>query len=56
MFSYAAMPNDIAEHSLRLFASDVMPLLKRRVPVADQLLARAGVGVSADAGGFRLPA
>ena len=56
VFSYAAMPYDIAEHSLRLFASDVMPLLKKRVPLADQLIARAGVGVSADAGAFRLPA
>ena len=56
VFSYAGMPYDIAEHSLRLFASEVMPPLKKRVPLADQLIARAGVGMSADAGAFRLPA
>jgi alkanesulfonate monooxygenase SsuD/methylene tetrahydromethanopterin reductase-like flavin-dependent oxidoreductase (luciferase family) len=56
VFSYAGMPYDIAEHSLRLFASEVMPQLKRRVPLADQLIARAGVGVSAEAAAFRLPA
>lgn len=50
------VPYDIAEHSLRLFASEVMPQLKKRVPVEDQLIARAGVRVSADAGAFRLPA
>lgn len=56
VFSYAGMPYDIAEHGVRLFASEVMPQLKRRVPIADQLIARAGVGVSADAAAFRLPA
>jgi len=56
VFSYAGMPYDIAENSVRLFASEVMPPLKQRVPLADQLIARAGVGVSADAGAFRLPA
>ena len=56
VFSYAGMPYDIAEHNLRLFASEVMPRLKKRVPLADQLIARAGVGVSAEAGAFRLPA
>jgi alkanesulfonate monooxygenase SsuD/methylene tetrahydromethanopterin reductase-like flavin-dependent oxidoreductase (luciferase family) len=56
VFSFAGMPYEIAEHSLRLFASEVMPALKKRVPLADQLIARAGVGVSADAGAFRLPA
>jgi alkanesulfonate monooxygenase SsuD/methylene tetrahydromethanopterin reductase-like flavin-dependent oxidoreductase (luciferase family) len=56
VFSYAGMPYDIAEHSVRLFASEVMPPLKKRVPLADQLIARAGVGMSADAGAFRLPA
>jgi hypothetical protein len=30
--------------------------VKKRVPLADQLIARAGVGVSADASAFRLPA
>jgi alkanesulfonate monooxygenase SsuD/methylene tetrahydromethanopterin reductase-like flavin-dependent oxidoreductase (luciferase family) len=56
VFSYAGMPYDIAENSVRLFAGEVMPPLKKRVPLADQLIARAGVGVSADAGAFRLPA
>jgi alkanesulfonate monooxygenase SsuD/methylene tetrahydromethanopterin reductase-like flavin-dependent oxidoreductase (luciferase family) len=56
VFSFAGMPYDIAEHSIKLFASEVMPALKKRVPLADQLIARAGVGVSADAGAFRLPA
>jgi hypothetical protein len=50
------MPYDIAEHSLRLFAGEVMPALKKRISLTDQLIARAGVGVSADAGAFRLPA
>ena len=56
IFSFAGMPYDIAEHSTRLFASDVMPELKTRVPLTDQLIARAGVGISAEAGAFRLPA
>ncbi len=55
VFSFGAMPYDVAEASLRLFASEVMPELKRRVPVEDQLIARAGTGPSADAGAFRLP-
>jgi len=55
IFSYGAMPYDLAEANLRLFASDVMPELKRRVPIEDQLIARAGVGRSADAAAFRLP-
>jgi hypothetical protein len=32
-----------------------MPELKRRVPIEDQLIARAGVGRSSDAAAFRLP-
>jgi alkanesulfonate monooxygenase SsuD/methylene tetrahydromethanopterin reductase-like flavin-dependent oxidoreductase (luciferase family) len=55
VFSYGGMPYDVAEASLRLFASEVMPELKRRVPVEDQLIARAGVGARADASAFRLP-
>jgi alkanesulfonate monooxygenase SsuD/methylene tetrahydromethanopterin reductase-like flavin-dependent oxidoreductase (luciferase family) len=55
IFSYGAMPYDLSEASLRLFAAEVMPALKKRVPVEDQLIARAGVGQSADAGAFRLP-
>jgi alkanesulfonate monooxygenase SsuD/methylene tetrahydromethanopterin reductase-like flavin-dependent oxidoreductase (luciferase family) len=56
VFSYAGMPYDMAEANLRLFASEVMPALRRHVPVQDQLIARAGVGESADAAAFRLPA
>jgi hypothetical protein len=55
IFSYGAMPYDLAEASLRLFANEVMPELKRCVPVEDQLIARAGVGQRGDAGAFRLP-
>ncbi|HTY55223.1 MAG TPA: LLM class flavin-dependent oxidoreductase [Candidatus Binataceae bacterium] len=56
VFSFGGMPYDIAEHSLRLFAADVMPELKKRIPLEDQLIARAGVGPTADANSFRLPA
>jgi alkanesulfonate monooxygenase SsuD/methylene tetrahydromethanopterin reductase-like flavin-dependent oxidoreductase (luciferase family) len=55
VFSYGGMPYDLAEASLRLFASEVMPELKKQIPSADQLIARAGVGEAADAGAFRLP-
>ncbi len=55
VFSYGGMPYDMVESSLRLFAAEVMPELKRRVPVEDQLIARAGVGERADASAFRLP-
>src|SRR5262245_18231734 len=55
VFSYGGMPYETAEASLRLFARDVMPELKRHVPVEDQLIARAGIGPSADADAFRLP-
>jgi alkanesulfonate monooxygenase SsuD/methylene tetrahydromethanopterin reductase-like flavin-dependent oxidoreductase (luciferase family) len=37
VFSYGAMPYDIAEHSMRLFAAEVMPELKRLAPLDDQL-------------------
>jgi hypothetical protein len=50
------MPYDIAEANLRLFATEVMPELKKHVPIQDQLIARAGVGQHADAAAFRLPA
>jgi alkanesulfonate monooxygenase SsuD/methylene tetrahydromethanopterin reductase-like flavin-dependent oxidoreductase (luciferase family) len=56
VFSYAGMPYDIAEASMRLFAAEVMPQLKKHVPIEDQLIARAGVGQYADAAAFRLPA
>ncbi len=54
IFSYGAMPYDIAEANLRLFATEVMPELKKRVPIQDQLIARAGIGAVADASAFRL--
>ncbi|HUE40091.1 MAG TPA: LLM class flavin-dependent oxidoreductase [Candidatus Binatia bacterium] len=56
VFSYGAMPYDLVEASMRLFASEVMPQLKKHVPLEDQLIARAGVGQYADAPSFRLPA
>jgi alkanesulfonate monooxygenase SsuD/methylene tetrahydromethanopterin reductase-like flavin-dependent oxidoreductase (luciferase family) len=56
VFSYAGMPYDIAEANMRLFAAEVMPELKKHVPIQDQLIARAGVGQHADAAAFRLPA
>jgi alkanesulfonate monooxygenase SsuD/methylene tetrahydromethanopterin reductase-like flavin-dependent oxidoreductase (luciferase family) len=56
VFSYAGMPYDIAEANMRLFATEVMPELKKHVPIEDQLIARAGVGQYADAASFRLPA
>jgi len=55
VFSYAGMPYDLAEANLRLFAGEVMPELKKQVPLQDQLIARAGVGEAADASAFRLP-
>jgi len=55
VFSYGSMPYDIAENSLRLFAAEVVPELKKRIPAEDQLIARAGVGPAADANSFRLP-
>ena len=56
VFSYAGMPYDMAESNMRLFATEVMPELKKHVPIEDQLIARAGVGSHADESGFRLPA
>jgi alkanesulfonate monooxygenase SsuD/methylene tetrahydromethanopterin reductase-like flavin-dependent oxidoreductase (luciferase family) len=56
VFSYAGMPYDIAEANMRLFSTEVMPELKKHVPIQDQLIARAGVGKHADAAAFRLPA
>ncbi len=55
VFSYAGMPYDIAEDSMRVFASEVMPQLKKYVSIEDQLIARAGVGTTANAESFRLP-
>ncbi len=55
IFSFGAMPYDLAEASMRLFAAEVTPELRRCVPIEDQLIARAGIGQTADAGAFRLP-
>jgi alkanesulfonate monooxygenase SsuD/methylene tetrahydromethanopterin reductase-like flavin-dependent oxidoreductase (luciferase family) len=56
VFSYAGMPYDMAEANMRLFAAEVMPELRKHVPIQDQLIARAGVGTHADESAFRLPA
>jgi alkanesulfonate monooxygenase SsuD/methylene tetrahydromethanopterin reductase-like flavin-dependent oxidoreductase (luciferase family) len=55
IFSYAGMPYDEAEASLRLFAREVMPELKKHVPLEDQLIARAGGSAAAGSEAFRLP-
>jgi alkanesulfonate monooxygenase SsuD/methylene tetrahydromethanopterin reductase-like flavin-dependent oxidoreductase (luciferase family) len=55
IFSYGGMPYDEVEASLRLFARAVAPELRKHVPLEDQLIARAGVGVAADAAAFNLP-
>jgi hypothetical protein len=55
VFSYGAMPYDLVDSSVRLFAAEVMPALKQCIPIEDQLIARAGVGRTADAGAYRLP-
>jgi len=55
IFSYGGMPYEIAEESLRLFSNEVMPELKRHIPVEDQLISRARVGTAAGAEAFRLP-
>lgn len=54
VFSFAGMPYDLAEANMRLFASDVMPELRKVIPVGDQLIARAGVGDAAEPTAFRL--
>ncbi len=55
VFSYGGMPYEIAEESLRLFASEVMPALKKHMPVEDQLISRARMGTGTGAEAFRLP-
>jgi hypothetical protein len=50
------MPYDLAEGSLRLFANEVMPELKKVVPAEEQAIARAGVGHHAEPSAFRLQA
>jgi len=55
VFSYGGMPYEIAEESLRLFASEVAPELRKHVPREDQLIAPASAGAAAGAEAFRLP-
>jgi hypothetical protein len=40
VFSYGGMPYAEAEASLRLFAAEVKPELQKRIPLADQRIAR----------------
>lgn len=47
VFCCAGMPYDIAEASLRLFATKVMPRLKSCVPLEQQRITQAGVGLGA---------
>jgi alkanesulfonate monooxygenase SsuD/methylene tetrahydromethanopterin reductase-like flavin-dependent oxidoreductase (luciferase family) len=54
VFSYGGMPWEYAEQNLRTFATEVMPELKKRIPVENQLIARAGVGPAAREEAFRL--
>jgi alkanesulfonate monooxygenase SsuD/methylene tetrahydromethanopterin reductase-like flavin-dependent oxidoreductase (luciferase family) len=54
VFSYGGMPYDIAEHSMRAFANEVIPEIRGVVPAEDQLIARAGTGKAADPSAFRL--
>jgi alkanesulfonate monooxygenase SsuD/methylene tetrahydromethanopterin reductase-like flavin-dependent oxidoreductase (luciferase family) len=54
VLSYGGMPYDIAESSIRTFANQVVPELRNVVPIEDQLIARAGLGKTADAAAFRL--
>ena len=37
VFRYGGMPPDVAERSMRLFATEVMPELKAWAPAADRL-------------------
>ena len=46
----------LREFNLFMESSEVIPELRRHVPIQDQLIARAGVGETADAAAFRLPA
>ncbi len=56
VFSYGGMPFDYAEQNLRTFAKEVMPELKKRIPIERQLIARAGAGPGAREDAFRLHA
>jgi len=54
VFSYGGMPWDYAQENLKTFAKDVMPELKKRIPLQDQVIARAGVGPASKHEDFRL--
>jgi alkanesulfonate monooxygenase SsuD/methylene tetrahydromethanopterin reductase-like flavin-dependent oxidoreductase (luciferase family) len=49
VFSYGAMPFDLAERNMRMFAREVMPELKKLVPVEQQAIARSAAGAEATA-------
>lgn len=50
------MPYNEAERNMRLFAAEVMPELKKRVPLEQQLIARAGASRVGKEETFLLPA
>jgi alkanesulfonate monooxygenase SsuD/methylene tetrahydromethanopterin reductase-like flavin-dependent oxidoreductase (luciferase family) len=49
IFSYGGMPYDLAERNMRMFAREVMPELKKLVPVEQQMIARSAAGAEAAA-------
>lgn len=49
VFSYGGMPHDLAERNMRMFASEVMPELKKLVPVEEQIIARSAAPAEATA-------
>ncbi len=49
VFSYGGMPHDLAERNMRMFAREVMPELKKLVPVENQVIARSASGAEASA-------
>jgi alkanesulfonate monooxygenase SsuD/methylene tetrahydromethanopterin reductase-like flavin-dependent oxidoreductase (luciferase family) len=49
VFSYGGMPYDVAERNMRMFAREVMPELKKVVPVEQQVIARSAVAAEATA-------
>jgi alkanesulfonate monooxygenase SsuD/methylene tetrahydromethanopterin reductase-like flavin-dependent oxidoreductase (luciferase family) len=55
IFSYAGLPYEDAEKSMRLFARTVMPELQKVIPKQDQVIARAAGRGQAPQGDVRLP-
>jgi hypothetical protein len=49
VYSYGGMPHDLAERNMRMFAREVMPELKKLVPVEKQFIARSAAGAEAAA-------